>query len=68
METLSAALRDDADRAVRIGRVKFVALALNEAACVAQAPAVAEASFHRFLRLIRRLASRVDGRPSAARP
>jgi len=67
METLSAA-RAEAERSVRIGRVKFVALVLEDEPqepSRLQAPA---SCFQRLLRLIRHLASRVDGRPVAARP
>ncbi len=66
METLSAVLRADTERATRIGRIRFVALPLEDEPAVPQ-PAAA-APLRRFLQLIRRFASRVDGRPMAARP
>jgi len=67
METLSTAPRAEAERAVRIGRVKFVALPLQDEPAVPQA--VAPFPFlQRVLRLLREFASRVDGRPMAARP
>jgi hypothetical protein len=78
METVSAALRSaPGDRAARIGRVKFVGLPL-EAPCATLGPALrddpplagpqAAARPFRLLQMLRRIASRVDGRPSAARP
>ncbi|HUI99903.1 MAG TPA: hypothetical protein VLY46_06685 [Usitatibacter sp.] len=67
METLSAVLPADPERATRIGRVKFVALVFEDEPA-ASGPAAAASSLQRFLRLMRRFASRVDGRPMAARP
>jgi hypothetical protein len=78
METLSPALADEADeRVARLGRVKFVGLP-PEAAGATLGPALrddlpvagpqAAARPFRLLQLLRRIASRVDGRPSAARP
>ena len=76
METLSPALAAPADdRAVRLGRVKFVCLPVEPATlgpALRDAPVVAgpQAAARPFalLQLLRRIASRVDGRPSAARP
>ena len=65
METLSAPLPAEAERAHRIGRVKFMALPLD---CDLVEPQTAASSFQRFLQAIRAFASRVDGRPKAARP
>lgn len=66
METLSAPLPAEAERAHRIGRVKFMALPLD---CdPVEEPQAATSSFQRFLQAIRAFASRVDGRPKAARP
>ncbi|HXS51310.1 MAG TPA: hypothetical protein VN782_02170 [Usitatibacter sp.] len=67
METLSTTPRAAADRAVRIGRVKFVALPLEDEPAASQALATAS-WLHRLLQLLRHFASRVDGRPMAARP
>jgi hypothetical protein len=78
MEILSPALPDEIDeRSVRIARVKFVGLPL-EAASGTLGPALrddlpvagpqAGARPFRLLQLLRRIASRVDGRPWAARP
>lgn len=77
METLSPALADEAqERAARLGRVKFVALGVEPSGTLGPAlrddlpvagPQAAARPF-RLLQLLRRIASRVDGRPSAARP
>ena len=66
METLSRLLPAGNERAVRIGRVKFIALPLEEEPPVQ--PSAPASRFQRFLQRIRLLASRVDGRPMAARP
>ena len=68
METLSATLRAGTERATRIGRVRFVALPFEEAGGERADPAPAPEWMQRILRLFRRFASRVDGRPGAARP
>jgi len=78
METLSPALpAADLDRVARLGRLKFVGLAL-EAPSGSPGPVPrqdlpaagpqAPARPFRLLQILRRIASRVDNRPSAARP
>jgi hypothetical protein len=74
METLSDDL-SDTDRARRIGRVVFMTLPEEPGASgpalrddpPAAGPQAAAGPF-RLLQLLRRIASRVEGRPSAARP
>jgi hypothetical protein len=74
MESLSDEM-PDTDRARRIGRVVFMALpeehGTSGPALRDDPPAAgpqAGARPFRLLQLLRRIASRVEGRPSAARP